>query len=183
MASSIHPNIITTTTTPIPVTLTYVSTTRLTVSVISPTAPLLIGTLTLTNRPPAAGGVIGNVNPGVATVLNPATHTLSMGTEFATILNFVLSWYGSLAVEITYDPNTWLAYDCVPVGIGGQLLASEAAVRSVDGHASAISEGVTALNLGLQALLEETRRHSPRASKDLRQPRGNNKTVGAAVKG
>jgi hypothetical protein len=177
------PTIVTTTTTPIPVTLAYVSPARLTVRITSPIAPLLMGTLTLTNRAPAVGGVIGNINPGVATILAPATHTLSMGTEFATILQFVLAWYGPLAVELTYDPNTWLAYDCVPVGLGAQLLASESTVRSVDGHVSAIAEGVIALNQGLRALLEETRRHSPRGSKELREPRGNDKAVGAAVKG
>jgi hypothetical protein len=173
------PLINTTTTGPIPVTLHSSSPTRITFQV-SPAAPFYMGTLILSSRPPAPGGVFGNINPGAATLLSPTPQTLSMGAELATFSNFISSWSGALAVELTYDPNSWLVYDCIPVRVGGQILAE---VRAIHAQTCAIAEGVVSLNLTLQALLDETQRQSARTTKDLRQPRGNSKTAGAPVKG
>ena len=89
--------------------------TQITFTITTPTAPTFLGTLHINALPPAAGGVIGSVAPGGASATAPATHTFRMGSKFAQIRQFLIDNQGPLAIQITYDTDTFAATDLNPM--------------------------------------------------------------------
>jgi hypothetical protein len=90
---------------------------QITFTITTPHNPLFLGTLHINAFPPAAGGVIGSVDPGGATAAAPAIHTFRMGAKFQMIRQFLINNQGPLAITITYDPITFLATDLNPLAM------------------------------------------------------------------
>ncbi|HKO51100.1 MAG TPA: hypothetical protein VJV79_25500 [Polyangiaceae bacterium] len=110
MATTIEMMLVTTPAPPIPLNL-------ITFTITTPSAPLFLGTLHINALPPAAGGVIGRVNPGGANATAPATHALRMGAKFQEIRQFLMSNQGPLAIQLTYDTISFLATDLNPIAM------------------------------------------------------------------
>lgn len=82
---------------------------EITFTITNPSAPLFLGTLKINDFPPGAGGVLGSVDPNGADATHLIGHTFKMGSQFQPIRNFLTTNQGSLSIQITYDPITFLA--------------------------------------------------------------------------
>jgi hypothetical protein len=88
---------------------------QITFTITTPDAPLFLGTLQINGKAVPASGVIGSVDPSGASPQAPAFHVFRMGNKFEQIRQFVYTHPGVLAIQITYDPTTFLAYDLNPL--------------------------------------------------------------------
>ena len=94
-----------TTTPPLPATVTYKGSKKITFHMSNPCAPLFLGTLIVTPVEPV-GGALGSVAPGNATAAVPALQTLTLGAaRFQAVLQYVTNNPGPFELLITYDDN------------------------------------------------------------------------------
>ena len=83
----------------------------------NPSSPLFLGSIQINGRSVPASGVVGTLDPGTATVEAPAFHVFRMGSKFTQIRQFLQNNGGPIAIVITYDPVTLLAFDLNPMAM------------------------------------------------------------------